>query len=1470
MPSFKIISTTVALIALLLCSTAVSQPLERGVKAGNMEDVILVGGTDWHNVVAATPLAMGQQDDDATQKPMMILPRKVQAGDRIGWLEQSDIERYGVRAILHSLTSVGISAVVINGTGDIVKEAVDVAKKEGIAAYVTVTLRAAGSDGQQITTVQSLIEEGFRQGRSPNLMVDDLWSIPSPTAEAAVQVERPQQDGLARTASGSLGDLFCPVDPDVREGLFNQVEQLIDEYEVSGVILYEFGFQDEGFCFCDVCKEEFYKDTGLELTKVGTSSYNYQKWQAWREQKVLDLAREVRNITSDLGPVRMGVAIRSPLDRSQGYNFEKLAEVSDLTIINPIQAGDMSLAAKITSTPVYVRLSDDYVEYTISTQNVEGTVKYIEDLVSRGGAGMAFEYDVTHSPLWSELEPPSPSMAWTIGMLGGSTLGIGEVYWNCTNGIRANNSTEMADQISRRWASSPGAVLCPENYTAGLQAASIGAYLNWPVLFTAGGDVLPNETISALNRLGATQVVLAGPVSPNIRADLKQRNLTLMDGGMEFLLEEMAGRNETVESIVVTNSQDLSLIPPRPERESKRALAGGVLLSVELSPSRIPSDEAGQIVRMNITVTNHKDEAAKEVSLADTFYNGRMVRLPSSYKGQARLIDPSSSRLISRDGAFWNGTLLIWEIDELQPGESASLPLEVEMLHPMDAGWKQSLDYGMTISHSLLKFNVSARVEDSWPITNITFPKEMPMGVANITWNVDGIPRYTALRVLAPDGRMGQAIVDVTAPGKTYRAKVPMIVPGSWKFQVESGNGYIHTTDNYTINVTSTLRPANITAFGHTMVPRLSQVASQMAAGRKGLVYDIAEAPQSLEPAELETRLKERAEALGLKPKYIIVVGDPGSVPFVSTGTKQNETDILGFDVYRELRLEMDDDNFTEVAAGRIMGLSLYDASQMVVRSLSYDRLDGAWKNQTLVVTNPVEWPWTPIPLRVQEYLADAGLDSRDLRWEETTSQKVASLMNNGLSMVFFSHHGNEAVWQLSYWSLPDSYLEATQVKQLVLAPQVTSSQACLSARLKGQTVRVGNTDMYVPMELEDSIAMAFIHAGAVDYIGYSILSWIFVSEDYSKRFFQSLVYENATIGQAMLKAEQLYQMKMDAAKGMVDYKDLDEQMIVDFPYSMEEMFNQTATTHVLIGDPALRPYMPRTPKLPYSISTEPAGENRTEEQVTISPQKEASTDWLYWVQTEAADGKLMLNAPPAIIGQVELPVDADQITVKENGRAVWHDEDVFGSSRLVLWPVVRPRLGENRTFVVEYKLIPGLIQTINITSGWNSVSLYLSPTDPSVSRYFKDKPYRGIFTAASDGWTYSLRDLGLTNVTSLEAGAGYLVDSAENFTVKIKGKPVESPYRLKLHQGWNLVGLPMNASLTAENITVNSEHRRYQFSEAVEKGLVSAFIWKLDPDGGWVHLGQNESLIPGQAYLVEVLKECRLEFRTEGAELDG
>jgi hypothetical protein len=1380
----------------------------------------------------------------------------------MGWVEQSDLEAYGVQTVLHTFESANISSITIHANGDLAKSLVEAAHKEGLKAYLTATLEVPRKAQPKVEKLDTLALEPGSQITSAverTLLQDAGLASPALDQEnvdpGLLQLPDPEIGGNATQ--------FCPVNPDVNEKLYNQIETLIEDDKADGIVLYNFGFQDENYCFCDSCAEKFYKDTGIDLTKISANSYNLERWRQWKQDQILNLARVARNITRDLGPVSLGVALGNPFDRSQGYNFAELSKVADFAIISPLSSQDARVATSISKSPVYIRLSDDYVQHVLTTQNVEGTIKYIEDLNSSGVNGLAFEYNVVYTPLWSELEPPSGSARWLLQQLGGTTLGIGNVSWRCSSAVDANSTFEMAEKLSQRWKSSPGAVLVGDNYSAGLTGAAIASYLNWPVLFV--NESLPAETASALKRLGAKEVIMMGQPSELVKKNISLMNISLTEGSSDLLLEEMKARGESPNMVILANSRDLSLIPPMPRTETKRDIVGDLLVKIEASTTRIPAEMPGEIVRLNITLFNSGSKNLKNIHLMDIFSRGRLIKAPRASQGEVNVTDPYTGLPCNPENALINGSFLRWNVGELEPERSASLVMEAEILYALDAGWKQHLDEGPTVAYEGLTYNITMERRDDPPIVNITYPSQMIAGMANISWELEQESGYVAFNIYSPDGRNASLIIPRPDQEKRHEVRAPLIRPGAWKFNIEVGDGYVHRTDNFTIQVVPGIPPLNITAFSHTKVPRLSLVAPQAAAARKALLVDVAKDPQDIDPQAEEEALSEKIDELNLSPEYLLTIGDPGSLPFISTGLRQPLEEPLEYGVYRDYQLQRDDDNYTDVAAGRIMGLSVYDASQLLARTLAYDRLTGAWKDLALVIYSPpLSFPQSPVSISIKDYLEESGLKVKDLSHEEATYQAVTSQMNNGQNIVSFDHHGNEEAWGLSTWSMLDDRLTEAQVKLLTLSPQTTTSSACVTANLKGLIINSSGTDMYIPRRLEDSIALAFIRAGAVNYIGESALSWIFLSDDYNKRFYQALVYENASVGQAEMEASNLYQLKL---KGAEDFKKNLSEYDETYPpwdESIQEMLNQTFYMGVMLGDPSFRPYLPRKPPLPYSEAIKMLNEtskNKTILEASFTPQSELGTDWIYWIEEDATSGNLRLNAPSAIIANVMLPKDADKIVVKENGLAVWHDEDIVGSQKSVIWPVVRPKLGEERSFTIEYSLVPGLVQIINVTTGWNALSLYLKPKDSRISKYLKNKPYRSVFSASGEEWNYSLNDIPKGNVTDFEAGRGYLIDSSGNFTVEVKGKPVQLPYYLQLKRGWNLVGLPMNETMSVENLTVNAEHRRYKYQEAVDKGLVSAFLWSYD-GSEWQHLGNNTTLQPGKAYLLEAKSECRLDFR--------
>ncbi len=260
-----------------LVAEKLAAALERGVK-GDLHDVILVGADDWHATIAATPLAIWSLENQTRTLPLLILPKSVQAGDRNGWVEESDLHRYGASAILGTFKAANISTITIHGTGDQVRILVEAAHKDGLKAYITATLEIPViSDPEANGDIEELPQarKAMLAQAGLDLTVTDETKID----KSLLQVADPDIGGNATH--------YCPANQEARDNLYNLIETLVDDYKADGVVLYNFGFQDENYCYCNVCKEKFYQDTGIDLSKVNINSYNQERWTLWKQDQLM-------------------------------------------------------------------------------------------------------------------------------------------------------------------------------------------------------------------------------------------------------------------------------------------------------------------------------------------------------------------------------------------------------------------------------------------------------------------------------------------------------------------------------------------------------------------------------------------------------------------------------------------------------------------------------------------------------------------------------------------------------------------------------------------------------------------------------------------------------------------------------------------------------------------------------------------------------------------------------------------------------------------------------------------------------------------------------------------------------------------------------------------------------------------------------------------------------------------------------
>ena len=313
-------------------------------------------------------------------------------------------------------------------------------------------------------------------------------------------------------------------------------------------------------------------------------------------------------------------------------------------------------------------------------------------------------------------------------------------------------------------------------------------------------------------------------------------NLTVIDGDNELLIREMRARGDEVESVVLTNSRDISLLSPKPRSDLMRTKIGeDLVLEVEVNPTEIPSDREGEIVRLKITLKNSGKDELKDLALTDLILPARMVAWWSSASGKVVLTDPSTGLSPTPDSAFFSGTNLSWTIDRLGPREFATLNLEVLILHALDAGWTQALDGGISVNYTGKEEEgrdgrERARIDDG-PFINITRPSRASPGWTTISWEVTRQPARVVLNYYNPEGEKSSQVFTDSRPGKVSNATLLLGRPGTWTFNLEAWSAsetVDHKTENFTVTVATTASPMKDTPPASTKYRRYAVPEVQM------------------------------------------------------------------------------------------------------------------------------------------------------------------------------------------------------------------------------------------------------------------------------------------------------------------------------------------------------------------------------------------------------------------------------------------------------------------------------------------------------------------------------------------------------------------------------------------------------------------------------------------------------------------
>ncbi|HUU29026.1 MAG TPA: family 10 glycosylhydrolase, partial [archaeon] len=101
-------------------------------------------------------------------------------------------------------------------------------------------------------------------------------------------------------------DWLCPSNPDNRKLEFDTMLELVKKYDVDGVHFDYMRFGREELCYCQGCRENFEKETGLKISKWPDDVWKDGKYREvyldWRRQLIGSSAREIARAVHTYDP----------------------------------------------------------------------------------------------------------------------------------------------------------------------------------------------------------------------------------------------------------------------------------------------------------------------------------------------------------------------------------------------------------------------------------------------------------------------------------------------------------------------------------------------------------------------------------------------------------------------------------------------------------------------------------------------------------------------------------------------------------------------------------------------------------------------------------------------------------------------------------------------------------------------------------------------------------------------------------------------------------------------------------------------------------------------------------------------------------------------------------------------------------------------------------------------------------------
>ncbi|MBI9033523.1 MAG: choice-of-anchor D domain-containing protein [Bacteroidales bacterium] len=207
-------------------------------------------------------------------------------------------------------------------------------------------------------------------------------------------------------------------------------------------------------------------------------------------------------------------------------------------------------------------------------------------------------------------------------------------------------------------------------------------------------------------------------------------------------------------------------------------------------------------------------------------------------------------------------------------------------------------------------------------------------------------------------------------------------------------------------------------------------------------------------------------------------------------------------------------------------------------------------------------------------------------------------------------------------------------------------------------------------------------------------------------------------------------------------------------------------------------------------------------------------------------------------------------------------DSDVYGQIPLSIDHAI---LGNAQSLDILWGVVNNPItivkpQQIIFRSGWNMVSFNVVPPNTSLINMLQPLVDNSTLVKVSDeagGFIQELpNNLGWINtIGEMQNTEGYYLKASQNDTIYVPGTEVSLPFDIPLHNGWNMIGYPLQNDQDAMNI-LNTLITSDVLIKAVDEN--GGFIQFIPNYGWWNSIGDMK---PGKGYYVRVNATSNLHY---------